>query len=293
MRILVNLVLVCFVASGQTKPEPPESPFEFEVASIRPVAQTTPSMLNVGLHIDGAQVRCTYLSLKDYLAMAYRMKNYQISGPDWMASDRFDINAKLPDGATRQEVPDMLKTLLDTRFRITLHRETKPLAVYALTVAKGGMKVSPVVEGESDAEPDPSGIDVKVTGSREGVSLNLGKGSSFGFGNNQLRAKRITMTGLADMLARFMDRPVLDMTDLKGSYDFTLDIAPEDYRTMMIRSAITAGVQLPPEALRLLENASDTSLYAALQSVGLKLEPRKAPVEVLVIDHAEKLPTEN
>jgi uncharacterized protein (TIGR03435 family) len=101
------------------------------------------------------------------------------------------------------------------------------------------------------------------------------------------------MTALADMLARFEDRPVVDMTDLKGNYDFTLECTPEDFRAMMIRSAIAAGVTLPPQALSLLDHASDGSLLDALQTLGLKLEPRKAPVEMLVVDHAEKVPSEN
>jgi len=79
------------------------------------------------------------------------------------------------------------------------------------------------------------------------------------------------------MLARFADRPVVDMTELKGNYDFMLEFSPEDFRAMMIRSAIAAG----------------DSLFTALQTLGLKLEPRKAPLEVLVIDHIERALTEN
>jgi uncharacterized protein (TIGR03435 family) len=98
---------------------------------------------------------------------------------------------------------------------------------------------------------------------------------------------------LADSLARFVDRPTVDMTNLKGNYDFTLKFTPEDFRAIMIRSAIAAGVQLPAEAMRALEGVSGDSLFTALQTLGLKLEPRKAPLEVLVIDHTEKAPSEN
>jgi uncharacterized protein (TIGR03435 family) len=98
---------------------------------------------------------------------------------------------------------------------------------------------------------------------------------------------------MAEMLARFADRPVVDMTELEGNYDFALEFAPEDFRAMMIRSATAAGVMLPAEAMRALEGASGDSLFTALQTLGLKLEPRKAPLEVLVIDHIEKAPTEN
>jgi uncharacterized protein (TIGR03435 family) len=98
---------------------------------------------------------------------------------------------------------------------------------------------------------------------------------------------------LAPMLSAFMDRPVVDMTDLKGNYDFVLELSPEDFRAMGIRSAIAAGVALPPQAIQMAEAASGDSLTNALQKVGLKLDSRKAPLEVLVIDHAEKTPSEN
>jgi uncharacterized protein (TIGR03435 family) len=263
---------------------------EFEVASIRPSGPPVIGQVNIGVHVDGAQVRCTSFSLNDYIGMAYKVRNYQISGPEWLASDRYDINAKLPEGAAREQVPEMLQTLLAKRFQVKMHRDTKPYPVYGLMVAKGGAKLKEIPRDEADNKGD---VDVKVAGGRGGVSLNLGKGSSFTFADNRLEAKKLSMAGLADLLARFMDRPVVDMTELKGNYDIALDLAPEDFRSMQIRAAIAAGVTLPPEALRLLDNASDSSLHTALQGVGLKLEPRKAPIEVLVIDHAEKVPTEN
>ena len=291
MKLIFGIVL-SLAAFAQSAPAPPTA--EFEVESIRPSGPLVPGQLGIGLHIDGAQVRCTYLSLNDYIGMAYKVRNYQISGPEFLTSDRFDINAKLPEGATRAQVPAMLKALLETRFRMKMHRESRPFPVYALIVTKGGLKINALPADPADSEDTAKdAVDVKVNGGREGVSLDLGKGSSFGIGNNKLEAKKLLMTALADMLSRFMDRPVVDTTELKGTYDFTLDLSPEDFRAMTIRSAVAAGVQLPPEALRLLDNASDSSLHAALQAVGLKLEPRKAPIEMLVIDHIEKAPTDN
>ena len=101
------------------------------------------------------------------------------------------------------------------------------------------------------------------------------------------------MTVLADTLTRFVDRPVVDATELKGTYDFTLEFSPEDFRAMMIRSAITAGVVLPPGVERLADGASGDSLFTAIQTLGLKLESRKAPLDALVIDQIQKAPTEN
>ena len=85
----------------------------------------------------------------------------------------------------------------------------------------------------------------------------------------------------------------VDMTNLKGNYDFVLELSPEDFRAMGIRSAISAGVALPPQAIQMAEAASGDSLSNAMQKLGLKLESRKAPLEVIVIDHAEKTPSDN
>ena len=109
---------------------------QFEVASIRPSAPGAAEQAKLGIRIDGAQVNCTSLNLKDYIGMAANVKLYQISGAAWLGSERFDINAKLPDGATGAQVPAMLQALLEERFQMKTHRETKELAVYALIVGK-------------------------------------------------------------------------------------------------------------------------------------------------------------
>ncbi len=85
----------------------------------------------------------------------------------------------------------------------------------------------------------------------------------------------------------------MDRTNLKGNYDLALELSPEDFRARGIRSAISAGGALPPQAIQMAEAASGDSLFNALEKLGLKLESRQAPVEVLVIDHAEKTPSEN
>jgi len=85
----------------------------------------------------------------------------------------------------------------------------------------------------------------------------------------------------------------VDRTGLSGNYDISIQLTPEEYRAMLIQSAVSAGVRLPPEALRLLEGASNDSLYTALRNFGLKMEPTKAPLDVLVIDHILKTPVAN
>jgi len=277
-------LLVSFAAFGQT----------FEVASIRPSGPPGADHVNVGVHIDGARVSCNSLNLKDYISAAYTVKIYQISGPDWMGGERFDINATLPPGATQEQVPDMLKALLADRFGMKFHRETKDFPVYGLVVAKGGLKMK-----ESTPAPDDSpdnakpATNVSGSGGRGGVHIEYGHGSFFTMADNKFVARKLPMSSFTEVLARFEDRPVVNMTELQGSYDFDLEFTPEDYLAMLIRSAISAGVTLPPEALRALSGSSGDSLLNALQRLGLKLETRKAPLEVLVIDRIDKTPTEN
>ncbi|MBZ5578075.1 MAG: TIGR03435 family protein [Acidobacteriia bacterium] len=288
MRAGLLGVAASVVLIGQTAPARPE----FEVASIKASPPGAINTVNVGIHIDGSQVRCGSLSIKDYLGIAYRLKNYQISGPEWIASERFDINARLPAGSVGKEIPEMLQALFEQRFQMKTHGESKDLPVYGLIVGKSGVKMQ-------EAPPDPpsenpgGGVNVSASGQANGVNINYGNGSSFAFGNNRLEGRKLSATLLADTLARFADRPVIDLTKLTANYDFVLEFTPEDYRAMMIRSAIAAGVTLPPQALQLAEAASLDSLFNAVEKLGLKLEARKAPVDTLVIDRMEKTPTEN
>lgn len=292
MKVTKALWIVLGAAASsfaQNSPRP-----EFEVATIRPSAQALQDGATAGVRIDGAQVRCALLTLKDYIGIAYRVKLYQISGPDWLGSDRFDIAATLPPGVPTSQIPEMMQGLLEERFQVKIHREKKDFPVYALEVAKDGLKMQESAPDPNAANADPKApLGITGQGSVQGISVNLGRGSSYTFSNDKFEAKRVTMAALAGILERFMDRPMVDMTDLKGSYDFALDLTPEDYRAMLVRAAVTAGFTLPPQALRLLDGASLPSLFDAMQKLGLKLDARKAPLDLLVIDAAQKAPTAN
>ena len=273
----------------------PAKRMEFEVASVRQSVPSGTTQVNIGVHVDGAMVSCTAFSVKDLIQVAYQVKNYQIEGPEWLAGDRFDVNGKLPEGTTRADVPAMLQSLLADRFGMKMHRDSKDFPVYALVVGKGGpkMKETPLEDEAETAAGGRGAVNVAVTGGRNGVNLNFGRGAYFHFADDKIEARKLAMLQFADTLARFMDRPVVDMTGLKGTYDFTLNFTPEDFRAMQIRAAIAAGIVLPPEALRLLEGASGDSLFGAIQTIGLKLDSRKAPLPVLVIDSINKTPSEN
>jgi uncharacterized protein (TIGR03435 family) len=297
MRRIFGTVLI-FVTPiavfSQTAAAPARA--EFEVASIRPAEPLNGAALaRVGVHIDGAMVNCVSLSMKDYLIAAYQVKFYQILGPDWLGGERYDISAKLPEGATRSQVPAMLQALLADRFEMKAHRDTKELPVYSLTAMKGGAKLkeSPLDEESADSPGGRGAVDVKVVGGRGGTTMNFGRGSNFAFADNKITATKLSMPMFVETLGRFLDRPVVDNTGLTGTYDFELPFTAEDFRAMQIRAALAAGVVLPPEALRALEGASGDSLFSAVQAVGLKLESRKAPVEVVVVDSVRKSPTAN
>lgn len=288
-----NLFLASLLCASAVLAQSPRQ--EFEVASIKPSDTSATDRMSVGVHLDGAQVHVGSFSLKDYLLMAYDIKIYQLEGPDWISSARFDIDAKVPSGIEKPDIREMMRNLLVDRFGLKTHKGSKELPVYALTVAPDGLKMQ-----ESKVDPsDPpftrdsgSSVTVKASGGREGVNLNYGHGTTFAFANNKIEGRRLVMPLFVDILGRFTDRPVIDKTNLTAAYDFTIDLSQEDYMAMLIRSAVNAGVTLPPEALRLM-NSSDDTLVMALRRLGLKLENRKSPVDTIVVDEMRKIPSAN
>ena len=269
-------------------------PAGFEVASIRLSNINGSEQVVAGSKIDGAQVKLTGLSLVDMLGMATNLRRYQIVGPDWLPSDRFDVAAKLSAGANAAQVPAMIEALVRERFGMMTHREKRDFPVYALVVGKAGTKLR-----ESDPDPAGSAVETKdtatvaISGGRNGTSINFGGGSIMNVANNRFDAKKLTMPSFAEALGRFMDKPVVDMSGMTGQYDFTLEFDPNDFNAMIIHSALAAGVSLPPQALRLLDTASGDSIFSEIQKLGLKLESRKAAIEVMVVDHIERKPTAN
>jgi choice-of-anchor A domain-containing protein len=128
------LLLAAGIALGQA-PKP-----EFEVASIKPAepiqAQTAAGNLHLGTQIDGARVDIGSLPLADLISMAIRVKPYQLSGPDWMSAGRFDVMGKMPEGATKEQVPEMLQALLTDRFKLTIHRETTTRSISSTQISR-------------------------------------------------------------------------------------------------------------------------------------------------------------
>lgn len=262
----------------------------FEVASIRASAPTADASTAAGVRITGSQLRIVSLSLRDYVGIAYRVPPSQVSGPEWMAVTRFDITGNLPDGSTRDQVPDMMRSLLEDRFQLKAHREQREFPMYALVIDKGGQKLKPA---EDIQAPASAAIEVAGAGSAAGINFDLGNGTSLSLANNKLEAKKITMAQLADTLTRFTDRHVEDATGLAGRYDLVVDLTADEYQATLIRSAVNAGVVLPPQAMRLLDAGPANPLGPALQKTGLGFESRRGPLDVVIVDSALRAPTDN
>ena len=285
LPIAACLLLATHTAFAQAKPA-------FEVASIRPSADQVTGV-RVGFQATGSQVRVTAMSIKDYVGIAYGMRPQQIEGPDWIGSQRFDVVATIPDGVAGSEIPAMLRTLLEERFQMKVHRENKDLPVYVLGVAKAGAKLTES-KPDPNAPAEPAGtVNVSGGGNNTGVGVNIGGGRSFAIADNQVQIRGMQMRDVAEVLTRFVDRIVVDQTGLTKTYDVTLELTPDEFNAIRIRSAVNAGVPLPPQAMRLLDNASPDTLSAPLSKFGITFEAKKAPLEVVVIDSLLKTPTEN
>ena len=194
------------------------------------------------------------VSLQACIKWAYGLRDFQIAGPGWISSEHYDISAKASGAASVSELRVMLRALMAERFQLKSHTETKEKPVYALVVAKNGPKFHASTE---DGDP------------------------SFGPAGGELVFRNFSMADLADRLASRpfkLDLPVLDRTGLDGRYDFSLKLATN-----------------PDELKHTLEGMEQgPSIFVFFQDqLGLKLESRKGPVEMLIVESAAKVPTEN
>jgi len=249
----------------------------FEVASIKPSEPTTDGKMRIYLGRDPGRVNYKNVSLKDVLQRAYAVRRVQITGPEWLDSDRYDIVAKVPEGVSDDQIPAMLQSLLSERFKLTLHREKKEMPVYALLVGKNGAKLEQAVDGES------------APGKHEGISVR----ASMESGMAQLEAYKATVTQFANMLSNMMDRPVIDQTELQGKYNFALELSREELIGMKLIAgghALDGGGSGAGPAP---ESVPGPSIYSSIQKLGLKLEARKAELDFIIIDKGERVPTAN
>jgi uncharacterized protein (TIGR03435 family) len=240
------LLIASHAALGQpSQPKP-----AFDAASIRESTADSlkgPGAADVSFSLGNVTVRNA--TIKDIMMAAYRVRDFQVSGPPVIESGRYDIRAKITGAASEDLQRQMLQTLLADRFRLALHRETRDLPMYALTAGRNPAFSKSKQDGESS---------LKIVGANM-LFLNY------------------TMEKLAAFLSVRGDRPVIDETGLEGQYDLTVQFADPDSTSIAeVKQALGRAM-------------ADGSLPVTVASqLGLKLDRHKGPVEMLVIDHAEK-----
>jgi len=281
------LIFACALAFGQAA-----GSLTFEVASVKPSPPVPPTG---GVYFgparggpgtpDPGQISWSYPTLKTLLMTAYDVKNYQINGPAWLDTERYDVVVKVPPGATKEQVNVMWQNLLAERFGVKLHHESKEFQVEELVIAKGGPKLKETTwDPATPLPPGPPQRNNNGELTSPGAVVTIFPGPN---AKAHMFAKAQPMSKLTDMLANDLRRPVLDRTGLTGLYDFSLDYTID-----------LSGFPLPPGAPAPApnHNASDPGpdLAAVVQQqLGLRLVARKANLDVLIIDKADRVPTAN
>jgi uncharacterized protein (TIGR03435 family) len=264
----------------------------FEVISIRPSPPhpnlapgmvPAPNLQGGPGTADPGQITYRDVQLSTLIGVAFGVRFDQVSGTGWPYPQRFDIIAKLPAGATKDQLNLMLQNLLAERFNLQLHHESRILPVYVLTVAKSGPKLKESPKDSPPAPPpgtviggqlDESGFPTLPAGFRG----TRGVPSS---GHMRWVGQRVPMSTVAGLFT--LDHPVVDQTGLTGEYDFKLEFARGARPNAPAPDAPAAD---PAEA-------GPDAFTAAESQLGLKLTPKNLPFDVIVIDHIDKEPTAN
>lgn len=250
--VMILTALAVFAQGRDVRPS-------YEVATIKPNPSGSG---NRGLQEDKARAVFTSVPLKRLIQWAYSVYPFQISGPRWLEDACFDISAKYPPDAKDGQRSLMLRTLLEDRLDLVVHRETRELQGYALVIARGGFKLKAVEPGEP----------IMSTLGSIPPSLTL-KG---GLRRTILVAKKASIASLAELVSRLWDEMVIDQTGLTGVYDFELRWNNDNLN--------------PPPA----DADAFPYLFTALpDTLGLRLQAQKVPAEMIVVDHVNRVPTEN
>ena len=258
--ILVALLFfACAVGLCQVKTDAAPR-LEFEVASVKPAK---PGTQGGGIKpLPGGQTYvATNVPVKLMILLMYHLNDSQVSGgPGWLTTDLYDVDAKADGPHSIDELHIMFQHLLEDRFKLQFHKETKILPAYELVVEKSGSKMT--------ENHNPEHFDFPVQGR----------------GIGSIQATHCSMSYFSWIISQNLRKPIVDQTGLKGFYDFKLEWTPELPPGAAERAA-EAGVTLP--------SANGPDIFTALrEQLGLRLDSHKGPVEVMVIDHVEK-PTEN
>ena len=250
-------VAACCLAFGQTA-------WKFEVASVKPAPV---DQRGVSATIDPAMVNFRNNNLKNLLMRAYRLRNYQVQGPGWLDSERYDVVAKVPEGAPPDQVPDMLRDLLTARFQLVTHWETRQEDVFVLSVGKNGPRLA------TSRMDTTRGLGLAPYLVANELESNAGR----------LRMPGVTVAMFANTLATLSGHPVLDETRIEGVYDISLNVSMS-----AIRSEAAAAA---PDNMQASEPTS--TLASTIKELGLNWGTKKAPIEHLVVDSGLKVPIGN
>jgi uncharacterized protein (TIGR03435 family) len=266
---------------------------EFEVASVKltaPKASAAEKMSGGPGTSDPEHFSFPNATLKQLLLRAYGLREYQFSGPSWLGSTLVDILAKVPPGTTQEQFNAMLQNLLVERFNLTFHHEAKEILVYEMTVAKNGLKLK---ESDLKAKPperDSDGRLVLGKPDKDGLP-QLPPGSTLPLiarttnGITRMTGRSDSLSDLASFLGPGLSHPIVDKTGLTGKYDFKLAFSSEGFGPPRLAS---------PSPLSDTPTEPGPSLLKAVEDqLGLKLEPKKDLVDILVVDHIDRVPTEN
>jgi uncharacterized protein (TIGR03435 family) len=275
------LAAVASLSFAQSSPQ-------FEVASIKPA---DPNERRMSIQIaPGGRFIANGVTVRFLIQQAYGIKDFQITGgPSWMGTERYDVSAK-PEGdanVTGEQLRPMIQALLADRFKLTLHKETKEMPIYALVVGKNGPKMqeSEFQDNGSGPAPGPGGGPGPVKGGGPMMGGG-GRGGMMRMGRGQLSATGVPMSTLANALSNQLGRNVVDKTGLTKNYDYKLEFTPERGQEMPLGGGPGGDEAHPVES-------NGPSIFTAVQEqLGLKLEAQKGPVEILIIDRIEKA-TEN
>jgi uncharacterized protein (TIGR03435 family) len=311
--LLLSAQIAAFGQGGAAQTPDPKLQFEVATVKISPpmVGNTRPALM--GTHggpgtADPGQFTLGYAPIKTILVQAFGVKALQISGPAWVDKadgDRYDIVAKVPAGASKEDLKTMLQNLLVERFGMAFHRETKELPGYELVVGKNGPKLK---ESEIDPNPPapvppPAGQPFKIEMDRNGLpQLPPGRPGMLmggGRGRNVIVARQQAISQLANYLENLIGKPVVDKTGLTAKYDygFAFDATglPGGFNppTAAAPAPQTAGAAGAPPAFDAASDSAPSLFNAVQQELGLRLDQKKVTVELVVIDRLEKVPSEN
>ena len=231
---------------------------------------------------DPGQLTFTDVTLFNVLLRAYDLKAFQLSAPDWLSSQKYDIVAKIPQGTSKEQCNRMLQALLAERFHLALHHETEDLPGFELVVGRSGSKLKPSPDSGAPELPPPSAPPKTDAGGYpqlDGPGLLMMEGLRGKAVVVFLTAKAQPLSSLVELASREFRMPILDKTGLAGKFDFKLEFAPE------------APGALPAEAPDV--SAAPNLTAAVQQQLGLRLNARKVSTDVLIVDRADKVPTEN